>query len=194
MSADAPQFPLAAGASQPMRTAGEAKGSPDFTPLWSGQAPTFAREMPTAALIATLVEETEAVMKRLGVTPRRPERSEGPCVRFRRSSVESWRQILRFAQDDDDFDPRGVGREDALAGNGVDRRQLVGVHVADRTLDGLVARLGGLEEQAVFLAVLDRALPGIDAVDLLDLGAGGEPGLDRAPAPCGGLPSCRPRW
>ena len=43
----------------------EAKGSPDFTPLWSGQAPTFAREMPTAELMATLVKETEAVMKRL---------------------------------------------------------------------------------------------------------------------------------
>ena len=66
MSADAPQFPLAAGASQPMRSAAEARGSSDFTPLWSGQAPTFAREMPTAALIATLVAETEAVMKRLG--------------------------------------------------------------------------------------------------------------------------------
>ncbi|MCW5736902.1 MAG: nitronate monooxygenase [Enhydrobacter sp.] len=66
MSADAPQFPLAASASQPMRTAAEAKGSPDFTPLWSGQAPTFAREMPTATLIAKLVEETEAVRKRLG--------------------------------------------------------------------------------------------------------------------------------
>ncbi|TMJ28476.1 MAG: nitronate monooxygenase, partial [Alphaproteobacteria bacterium] len=65
MSAEAPQFPLAAGASQPMRTAAEAKGSPDFTPLWSGQAPTFAREMPTVELIATLVEDTEAVMKRL---------------------------------------------------------------------------------------------------------------------------------
>jgi len=65
MSADAPQFPLAAGATQPMRAAAEAKGSPDFTPLWSGQAPTFAREMPTADLIATLVKETEAVLKRL---------------------------------------------------------------------------------------------------------------------------------
>ncbi len=66
MSAEAPQFPLAAGASQPMRAAAEARGSADFTPLWSGQAPTFAREMPTGALIAKLVEETEAVMKRLG--------------------------------------------------------------------------------------------------------------------------------
>jgi len=66
MSADTPQFPLALGASQPLRSAAEAKGSPDFTPLWSGQAPTFAREIPTAALIAKLVEETEAVIKRLG--------------------------------------------------------------------------------------------------------------------------------
>jgi len=64
MSPDAPQFPLAAGASQPMRTAGEAKGTADFTPLWSGQAPTFAREMPTAELIASLVKETEAAAKR----------------------------------------------------------------------------------------------------------------------------------
>jgi nitronate monooxygenase len=66
MSPDAPQFPLAAGASQPMRAAGEARGTADFTPLWSGQAPTFAREMPTGELMAALVKETEAVMKRLG--------------------------------------------------------------------------------------------------------------------------------
>jgi nitronate monooxygenase len=66
MSPDAPQFPLAAGASQPMRAAGEAKGTADFTPLWIGQAPTLAREMPTADLIATLIRETEAVVKRLG--------------------------------------------------------------------------------------------------------------------------------
>jgi len=65
MSAEAPHFPLAAGATQPMRAAAEAKGSPDFTPLWSGQAPTFARELPTAELMATLVKETEAVMKSL---------------------------------------------------------------------------------------------------------------------------------
>ena len=65
ISPDAPQFPLAAGGSQPLRAAAESKGSADFTPLWSGQAPTFAREMPTTALIAKLVEETAAVLKRL---------------------------------------------------------------------------------------------------------------------------------
>jgi nitronate monooxygenase len=66
MSPHAPAFPLAAGASQPLRAAAEAKGSPEFTPLWSGQAPTLAREMPSGALVAKLVEETEAIVRRLG--------------------------------------------------------------------------------------------------------------------------------
>src|SRR5215469_2151092 len=58
MSADAPAFPLAAGASQPLRAASEPKGSSEFMPLWSGQAPTLAREMPAGALVARLVDET----------------------------------------------------------------------------------------------------------------------------------------
>jgi nitronate monooxygenase len=66
MSPDAPSFPSAAGATQPMRGAAEAKGSADFTPLWSGQAPTLARELPSGALIEKLVEETEFVLRKLG--------------------------------------------------------------------------------------------------------------------------------
>lgn len=38
ISADAPAFPAAAVALQPLRTAAEAHGSGDFSPLWSGQA------------------------------------------------------------------------------------------------------------------------------------------------------------
>jgi nitronate monooxygenase len=64
MSADAPAFPLAAGAAQPLRAAAEARGSTDFMPLWSGQAPSLAREMPAGALIAALVNETEAALRR----------------------------------------------------------------------------------------------------------------------------------
>ena len=64
ISADAPPFPLAAGAAQPLRAAAEAKGSSDFMPLWSGQAPSLAREMPAGKLIATLVDEAEAVLRR----------------------------------------------------------------------------------------------------------------------------------
>ncbi len=65
MSAEAPPFPLAAGASQPLRGAAEAKGSTDFTPLWSGQAPTFARELPSGALVTQLVEEAGKVLRRV---------------------------------------------------------------------------------------------------------------------------------
>lgn len=65
MSAEAPAFPLAAGAAQPLRIAAEAKGSSEFTALWSGQAPTLAREMPAGELTAKLVEETDAVLKRV---------------------------------------------------------------------------------------------------------------------------------
>jgi nitronate monooxygenase len=65
MSAEAPAFPLAAGASQPMRSAAEAKGSIDFTPLWSGQAPTLAREIGSAEVVAKAVRETGAVLDRV---------------------------------------------------------------------------------------------------------------------------------
>jgi nitronate monooxygenase len=65
MSADAPPFPLAAGAAQPLRTAAEARASTDFTPLWSGQAPTLAREVPSGELLATLVRESRALLGRL---------------------------------------------------------------------------------------------------------------------------------
>jgi nitronate monooxygenase len=65
MSQQAPAFPLAAGASQPLRAAGETKGSSDFTPLWSGQAPTLAREEPSSAVVARLISETAAALGRL---------------------------------------------------------------------------------------------------------------------------------
>ena len=65
MSADAPAFPLAAEATQPMRGPAEAKGSTDFTPLWSGQAPTLAREMPAGELVAAMVRETDAALNRM---------------------------------------------------------------------------------------------------------------------------------
>jgi nitronate monooxygenase len=64
MSADAPAFPLAAEATQPLRGPAEAKGSTDFTSLWSGQAPTLARETTSAELMASLVSGTEAALKR----------------------------------------------------------------------------------------------------------------------------------
>lgn len=65
MSPEAPAFPLTAEATQPLRGPAEAKGSMDFTPLWSGQAPTLARALPAGELVKTMVRETEAVLGRL---------------------------------------------------------------------------------------------------------------------------------
>ncbi|NOT41182.1 MAG: nitronate monooxygenase [Alphaproteobacteria bacterium] len=62
MSADAPAFPTATNAMLPLRQKAEAAGSTDFTSLWSGQAPQFAREVPAAALTATLARETLALL------------------------------------------------------------------------------------------------------------------------------------
>jgi len=45
-----PQFPLAAGAVQPLRATAEAQGSGDFSPLWSGQAVALGCELGAAAL------------------------------------------------------------------------------------------------------------------------------------------------
>jgi nitronate monooxygenase len=45
MSADAPQFPLAANAAAPLRAAGEERGSTDWSPLWSGQAAALGHKM-----------------------------------------------------------------------------------------------------------------------------------------------------
>jgi nitronate monooxygenase len=65
MSPDAPAFPLAGAAVQPLRSAAEAKGTGDFTPLWSGQAAALAREDGAAELTTRLAEEALSLMRRL---------------------------------------------------------------------------------------------------------------------------------
>ncbi|MGD9879833.1 MAG: NAD(P)H-dependent flavin oxidoreductase [Reyranella sp.] len=65
ITSEAPSFPLAAGAATPLRVAGEARGSGEFSPLWSGQSALLAREMPAGAMVAMLVEQTQAVLKRV---------------------------------------------------------------------------------------------------------------------------------
>jgi nitronate monooxygenase len=66
IAADAPEFPLGAPASQPLRRAAEAKGSTDFTPLWSGQHPRPAHAVPAAELTLRLAGEANAAMEKLG--------------------------------------------------------------------------------------------------------------------------------
>lgn len=53
----APQFPLAAGAVQPLRAKAEAQGSGDFSPLWSGQAVALGRELGAEELTQKLAAE-----------------------------------------------------------------------------------------------------------------------------------------
>ncbi len=49
-----PAFPLATSAVMPLRAKAEAKGSGDFTPLWSGQNATGCKEVPAAQLTREL--------------------------------------------------------------------------------------------------------------------------------------------
>ena len=65
ISADAPAFPTAGGALAPLKTAAEAKGSADFSSLWSGQAAALGREMPAADLTRHLAREAMARLKSL---------------------------------------------------------------------------------------------------------------------------------
>jgi nitronate monooxygenase len=54
ISAAAPAFPLAVAALAPLRAKAEAKGSGDFSPLWSGQNASGCREIPAAELTRQL--------------------------------------------------------------------------------------------------------------------------------------------
>lgn len=71
MSLEAPQFPLAANAVAPMRAAAEAKGSSDFSPLWSGQAAALGRDDMSAAEL-TRRFAAEALERLNGIVATRP--------------------------------------------------------------------------------------------------------------------------
>jgi len=55
ISALAPAFPLASAAIMPLRAKAEAASSPDFSPLWAGQAAAACRDIPAADVIRALV-------------------------------------------------------------------------------------------------------------------------------------------
>ncbi|MBP6565245.1 MAG: nitronate monooxygenase [Burkholderiales bacterium] len=54
MNASVPAFPLAASSIAPLRAKAEARGSGDFSPLWSGQNASGCREVPAALLTREL--------------------------------------------------------------------------------------------------------------------------------------------
>jgi nitronate monooxygenase len=57
LSALAPAFPQASAALAPLRTAAEARGSADFTPLWAGQAAPLARAQRAVEITRWIVAE-----------------------------------------------------------------------------------------------------------------------------------------
>ena len=65
MSAEAPQFPLAANAAAPMRAAGEEGGSTDWSPLWSGQAAALGREVGAGELTVQLAADAAERLRAL---------------------------------------------------------------------------------------------------------------------------------
>lgn len=66
MSADAPAFPVALNATLPLRLKAEAAGSGEFTSLWSGQAPRFARAAPAADLTREIAAAALARLRGAG--------------------------------------------------------------------------------------------------------------------------------
>ncbi len=66
ISQDAPVFPTAGGALAPLKAEAEAKGSGDFSSLWSGQSASLAREVSAGELTRQLAEEALGLMRSLG--------------------------------------------------------------------------------------------------------------------------------
>ena len=58
-------FPAQNALVGPLRAASAKAGNPDFVAMWAGQAVALAREMPAAALVATLRDETIEALERL---------------------------------------------------------------------------------------------------------------------------------
>jgi len=66
VAAEAPDFPHAATALVPLKTAAEKLGRVDFTNLWAGQAIALGREVPAAELTRDLARDALARLSRLG--------------------------------------------------------------------------------------------------------------------------------
>ena len=60
-----PGYPMTYDAGKSLAAAAGAKGSPEFAPMWAGQAAPLSRAMSAADLVETLISETEAEIDRL---------------------------------------------------------------------------------------------------------------------------------
>jgi len=65
MAAEAPAFPHAAVALAPLRSAAEAAGSGDFSPMWAGQAARLSQALGAADLTRALASQTTTLLGKL---------------------------------------------------------------------------------------------------------------------------------
>ena len=77
------------------------------------------------------------------------------------------------------FNPAGIGLIDVLERYSVNGWKLVRVKRSNGALDGFVSPSSGLEQESELSVILHRSLPGIEALDLGDLGAGDQLTLDQ---------------
>jgi nitronate monooxygenase len=69
MRDDVPAFPTAVAPLGPLRAAAEARGSGDFSPLWSGQAAALAREVGAEELTRSLARAANELLAQYGRAP-----------------------------------------------------------------------------------------------------------------------------
>jgi nitronate monooxygenase len=63
-----PPYPAHYSLSRVLRAAALERGNADFITMWSGQGVGLFRQLPAAELVADLVSETQALLRRLGGT------------------------------------------------------------------------------------------------------------------------------
>ena len=88
------------------------------------------------------------------------------------------------------LDPSGVGRKAVFDGYGIKGRQLVGVQVANRSLDGSILCCSGLEQNAPLWCVLHSAVPSVKALNRGDLSARSQFALDEHLGDAAGVFQC----
>ena len=71
LSAVAPPFPLAAAGTTPLRGVAEPSGSPEFSPLWSGQAVGLGRDVPAGELVRDVADDAAHVLRTAAATMHR---------------------------------------------------------------------------------------------------------------------------
>jgi nitronate monooxygenase len=73
MSKLVPDFPLPTAFSAPLRVASEAKGTTDFTPIWSGQSVHLALELPAKEITRRLAEGNASATQFVLTVRRKPD-------------------------------------------------------------------------------------------------------------------------